>query len=242
MGHYREVAPHPPLRPFVECFWVNAVSEGRDDGRILPDGRMDLVWIRGLGVLVAGPQSRFTSRPVGGSLVAFGARFHPGAAPALLRLPAAELLDEHVPLAAIDPRLAVRLDARLEGTRDEAEALAVLSDELMRRLDPVAPPDPALREAVGLLGGGPISVADVAARVFLSERQLQRRFVEGVGYGPKTLQRILRFQRAVARLQSPDGGLAGVAASAGYADQAHLSRESRRLAGLSPRQLARWVS
>jgi AraC-like DNA-binding protein len=84
-------------------------------------------------------------------------------------------------------------------------------------------------------------VAAVAERVFLSERQLRRRFTEEVGYGPKTLQRILRFQRAVAELRSDRAELAGAAATAGYADQAHLSRESRRLAGLSPRELARWI-
>jgi AraC-like DNA-binding protein len=240
VGYYRQVTPAPPLRPFVECLWVNVVAGDRDDRRILPDGRMDLVWIRGTGVLVAGPQSRFTIPPVEPPLVALGARFHPGAAPALLRLPAAELLDDHAPLAAIDSRLAARLDARLEGARNEQQAFAALGDELTRRLDALAPPDPAVRAAVRLLPDRPVS--DVAAHVFLSERQLQRRFVEYVGYGPKTLQRILRFQRAIGQLQSPDAGLAGVAATAGYADQAHLSRESRRLAGLSPRQLARRVS
>jgi methylphosphotriester-DNA--protein-cysteine methyltransferase len=67
--------------------------------------------------------------------------------------------------------------------------------------------------------------------------------VEHVGYGPKTLQRILRLQSVVAQLQSRHQrvGLAAAAARAGYADQSHLTRESRQLTGLSPRQLARWV-
>jgi AraC-like DNA-binding protein len=236
---YRAVPPAAPLRPFVERLWVNAVPAGRR--RILPDGRMDLVWIRGHGVLVAGPQSRFTNRPVEAPLVAFGARFHPGAATSLLRVPAAELLDWHVPLAAVDSRLAARLDALLEGARDDREALAALGRELTRRLADLAQPDPALRAAVGLLRDSSMSVAAVAERVFLSERQLHRRFTESVGYGPKTLQRILRFQRALAELRTPRVQLAGAAAAAGYADQAHLSRESRRLAGLSPGELARWV-
>jgi AraC-like DNA-binding protein len=242
VGYYRAVHPPAPLRPFVECLWVNEVPAWRHDGRVLPDGRMDLVWIRGQGVLVAGPQSRHTSRPVEAPLVAFGARFHPGAAPSLLRVAASELLDGYVPLDAIDPRLAARLDARLEDAGDDREAFAALSRELARRVDGLARPDPAVREAVGLLlRGGPIAVADVAERVFVSERQLRRRFTEEVGYGPKTLQRILRFQRAVAELRSDRAELAGAAATAGYADQAHLSRESRRLAGLSPRELGRWI-
>ena len=241
MASYHAVPPAAPLRSFLECLWLNSVPAGRRDGRILPDGRMDLVWIRGHGVLVAGPQTRHTSRPVEAPLAAFGARFHPGAAPSLLRVPASELLDGHVPLAAIDARLAARLDARLEAARDDREALRGIELELARRIDRLEAPDPAMRAAVGLLRQGSASVAEVARRVFVSERQLHRRFTETVGYGPKTLQRILRFQRAVAELRSERAELAGAAATAGYADQAHLSRESRRLAGLSPRELARWV-
>ena len=58
-----------------------------------------------------------------------------------------------------------------------------------------------------------------------------------MGYGPKTLQRVLRFRRFVSRIDALAGtagtaDLAGIAAEAGYADQAHLTRESTRLASL----------
>jgi transcriptional regulator GlxA family with amidase domain len=76
--------------------------------------------------------------------------------------------------------------------------------------------------------------------VFVSERELQRRFIEHVGYGPKTLHRVLRFQRFLRQAASAQVDLAGAAALAGYADQAHLGRETRRLAGLTPRQLRHW--
>ena len=88
---------------------------------------------------------------------------------------------------------------------------------------------------------------DIADDVGLSPRQLRRRCHAAVGYGPKTLQRVLRFRRFVSRIdalaqnpQSPDGlDLAGLAVQAGYADQAHLTRECGRLAGLTPAALAR---
>jgi AraC-like DNA-binding protein len=242
-NRYLTAPPAAPLRPFLECLWVNSLTDAGtgDDRRILPDGRIDLVWIPELGVLVAGPQSRHTSRPVGAPLLALGARFHPGAAPALLRVPASELVDAHVPLAAIEPALANRLDARLGEARDRCAALAAFEAELLRSLDGVPEPDPVVGAAAGLLGDGSATVADVADRVFLSERQLERRFSEWVGYGPKTLQRIMRFQRAVGQLRHGGAGLARAAASAGYADQSHLTRESRRLAGLSPRELVSWM-
>src|SRR5918999_887780 len=98
---YREVAPPAALAPLVGCLWAAGRREPRkeNDRRILPDGRMDLVWIRGAGVVVAGPQTRFTVRTSAAPLVAVGVRFHPGVAPGLLRLPAAEFVDGHVPLA-----------------------------------------------------------------------------------------------------------------------------------------------
>ena len=54
------------------------------------------------------------------------------------------------------------------------------------------------------------------------------------------LQRVLRFQRFMRELAAPQVELARAGLLAGYADQSHLSRETRRLAGLSPRQLTYW--
>ena len=65
------------------------------------------------------------------------------------------------------------------------------------------------------------------------------RFEESFGYGPKTLDRILRFHR-FRRLRQASGNAstAVLAVEAGYADQAHLIRESRRLSGITPSALA----
>jgi AraC-like DNA-binding protein len=174
-------------------------------------------------------------------MLAVGARFRPGAAPTLLRVPAVELLDDTMPLTAIDVRLARRLDEALLRASDEQGAFDALNRELIGWLER-RQPDPLVGEAVALLARRAATVAEVAQRVFLSERQLERRFADHVGYGPKTLQRILRLQHVVRQLESHAAGqLAEVAASAGYADQSHLSRETRRLTGLTPRQLVRWI-
>ncbi|MEU4253293.1 helix-turn-helix domain-containing protein [Amycolatopsis sp. NPDC026612] len=75
---------------------------------------------------------------------------------------------------------------------------------------------------------------DPVASLAVSERGLRRRFVQAVGYGPATYLRVSRFQRAVA-LAPRVANLAALAAAAGYADQAHLSRDCRALTGLTPR-------
>jgi AraC-like DNA-binding protein len=75
----------------------------------------------------------------------------------------------------------------------------------------------------------------------VGERRLHRHCRAAVGYGPKMLERVLRFQRAI-RIARATGSLASVAAEAGYADQAHLTRESRRLAGTTPSDLFKTAS
>ena len=83
------------------------------------------------------------------------------------------------------------------------------------------------------------SPAWLAGELALSERTLRRRFDAAFGYGPKKLDRILRFQRFLKLLRGArNGSTADLAIEAGYADQAHLGRESRRLAVTTPQQIA----
>jgi AraC-like DNA-binding protein len=79
-------------------------------------------------------------------------------------------------------------------------------------------------------------LAAMRARLDMSERSLRRFCHVQFGYGPKTLERVLRFQRllSLARADRP-AGLAALAHDAGYADQAHLSREVRALCGITAR-------
>jgi AraC-like DNA-binding protein len=239
---YAEVPPPRELRPFVERLWAHRIAgpppkEGR---RLLPDGRVSLVWVAGIGVQIAGPQTSYYAPVDLPEILAFGATFRPGAAGVLLRTPVHELVDSHVLLDAVLPELAGRLDDRLGHARDAAEAVTAFGQELARELRAADEPDPAVRDAVGVLDRRTGTVAEAARRAFVSERQLERRFAEFVGYGPKMLQRVLRFQRFLTHAGRPQLGLAGAAALAGYADQAHLSREARRLSGLTPSRLRTW--
>lgn len=234
---YVELRPPRALRAFVERFWVHRVIGPPEERRLLPDGRMHLVWIAQLGLRVAGPAQAPMSHPRLPAVVAIGATFHPGAAPYLLRVPASELVDRRVHVDAIDPVLACDVDAALAAASDPWVAVARLARALRRRIDGLPDaPDPAVRHAVALLDGDArATVAAVAAETSMSGRELQRRFVHDVGYAPKTLQRVLRLQRFLEVRTA--GDLAGAAALAGYADQSHLSREARRLTGLTAREL-----
>ena len=109
------------------------------------------------------------------------------------------------------------------------------------RLASAGAPDLAVRGAVRLLADPRARVDKLAADIGLSQRQLRRRCDAAVGYGPKTLQRVLRFRHFLASLDAagPEPDLAAIAHASGYADQAHLTRECTRLAGSPPVALAR---
>jgi AraC-like DNA-binding protein len=108
---------------------------------------------------------------------------------------------------------------------------------------PAAPGDrraalPAEHRALAVAAGDSAgSVAAIADLLGCTPRSVHRRCLAAFGYGPAVLRRVLRFRRAAALLRAGVSP-AEVAATAGYADQPHLSRETRALAGVSPGQLA----
>jgi AraC-like DNA-binding protein len=160
-------------------------------------------------------------------------RFRVGAAGAALGLPAAELLDLDVRVEDLWGRAGRRLEQRVAASHAPLSALvAALGDRAA-----MVRPDPLVRRAAALMLEG-WRVESVTKEVALSERQLRRRFDRAVGYGPATLLRVQRFQRflSLAR-QHPGTTLARLAFDAGYADQAHLTRECARLSGLTPKAL-----
>ena len=192
---YREYTPPPGLAGLVECFWRRERwRPPNHDLGVLPDGRVDLIWDTDGEVLVMGPQTRPLGRPLPPDAVVIGVRFPPGIGPALLGVPAHELANMHVPLESIDAGLAASLLRDLVTIEDAAAAPARIARAVVRRFDSHWSPDPVVRRAAALLRDPRARVHFVAEALELSERQLQRRFREAVGYGPKTLQRVLRSE------------------------------------------------
>jgi AraC-like DNA-binding protein len=156
-------------------------------------------------------------------------------------VPLSGLRDQRVDLSELRRGEARRLPGSLDPDTAVIRALDAAAGLVADRA-----PDQALAWAAELLEDPQARTEEVAGQIGLSERQLRRRCHDAFGYGPKTLQRVLRFRRFVTQidaaagpLRGPGRDLATIAARAGYADQAHLTRECRTLAGLTPAALAR---
>jgi AraC-like DNA-binding protein len=222
---YREFAPPVELRGLLACVWVRVVGT-TSEVQIIPDGAVDVVWHQGVGATVAGPDTAARVVTVEPGSVVLGLRSQPGAGGGLVGVPVEQLRDLVAEAADVDRAFVVEPD------REPADALARLLAAARGR-----DADRLVAAAVPRLERD--DVQTVADELGIGERQLRRRFHIACGYGPKTLARVLRFQRFLVATDRGSVDLARLALDAGYADQAHLTRESTRLTGLPPAALLR---
>jgi AraC-like DNA-binding protein len=222
---YREIPPPPALRNTVECLWTRAGDTG-GELRIVPDACSDVVWQRGRGTSVVGPDTSAKLVPCAPDDVFVGIRFLPGAGGGALGVPLNELRDQRVDATEVDRTFDIHADA------EPAEVIKRLVSAAAGR-----EADPLVARAARVTGRHGVDL--LARELGLSERQLRRRFHAAVGYGPKALARVLRFRRFIRAVELGRTDLAQLAFDLGYADQAHLTRESTRLAGLPPLALIR---
>lgn len=222
---YRERPPPAQLAGVVACLWHREVYAAQQQ-RVLPDGCLDLIWMDGA-VHVAGPDTRAFLATLNNGQTLTGLRFRPGAAPGVLGVPAYRLRDQRVRLDDLWP--GETLTSHIEGADNPATALAAAVAS--RRTEP----DLALSAVLARLRHGS-SVRTTADALGWTERALHRRCRDAFGYGPAMLRRILRFRTAL-RLAGQGVPFALIAARTGFADQAHLAREVRALAGVPLGQL-----
>lgn len=222
---YRE---RPSAVPGVTLWRRDARSSASED-RILPDGCMDLIW-DGSRLFVAGPDTRARWHATEANVGYVGLRFARGLGPALLATPADKLRDLTPDLAGLWPNTAARVLTEQVAVAPEAALEAWLANRIARR-EP-----PRIGSVVFELTAKGTPVAAMADYLGIGVRQLHRRCLPLFGYGPQHLARVLRLGRALiaARTGLP---LVEVAITAGFADQAHLSREVRDLAGTTPTRL-----
>lgn len=243
MESYQQFRPIEAFRPLVDAYWLNRPdpSDAEPFDRVLPDGCIDLIFRGGAdgGRLFS---SALIERPAFFATTQrswfVGVRFRPAMARVALDIDPVDCRDRDIPAVEIDSAFGP-LEAALQDCAWPDEALALLRhavDVRFARLE--RDPAPArVREAVALLARAG-DVEPVARALGISERSLHRDLLRWSGLAPKSLARILRMQRALRAIRTGSGPLALIALRAGYADQAHMTRELKALTGRTPAQIA----
>lgn len=244
---YREQPPAAALAGLASSVWIQQVAPDAMPytQRNIPNGSVEVVCALGDMPRIVGPLTRPLVELLTPGATVVGVRLAPGAAPPVLGLPASEIVDRELQADALWGRDASALGEQVNSAASAEEALAKLQTHLAGRLSDGIKPDPLVVEAVEQLRWHTDDVRTLTTSLHISERQLRRRCEAAVGYGPKALHRMLRFQyflaltqHAIAQGRAPtDDGLARLAAAAGYADQPHLTRECVSITGVTPRAL-----
>jgi AraC-like DNA-binding protein len=227
------------LRTWIASIWCANLAAGQEV-HTLPDGTVDIVSVvddpgsRPV-TFVSGPLRRYARYRNPGTRRLVGISLQPGAA-ALLGIQAHELREAWQPLG--DLGLADAAPLLAAEPRDALAALCkfVQARAVRARVEPRV----ALAVQSLLTRGGTSHVEQLAREQRVSERTLLRLFERHLGLAPKHFARIVRFQRVLASCKTARvHSLADLALAAGYADQAHLTREVSALGGLTPSALLR---
>jgi AraC-like DNA-binding protein len=244
--------PWPELSARVRCVWtLRGEASGEAPDLIVPDGCVELVMNGGDaveertgGMVRQQPRLLFVGemrRPVAvqprGRIDLVGVRFVPGGAAGLLDAAPGEVVDGTFDVDALS---AAPLRAGLARARDAApgDRVRLLQEALAAQVRAGGQGDPLCRRAVDaiLAAGGLLRIDELAGRLGVTPRHLERRFRAVVGVSPKSLAQVRRFRTLLLRAEQagPRKEWARLAAACGYSDQAHLIREFRRFAGRTP--------
>jgi AraC-like DNA-binding protein len=166
--------------------------------------------------------------------------FTPLGARRFFGLPMSELTDRMVGLDDVLGHQGERLREQLGNAPDWSRRFDIIQGFVTARLAATARTQTEIAWAFDRIvaSGGRARVASVARELGWSRKHLAGRFSDAIGAGPKTLSRIVRFNRALGLSRLGVSGWADIAADCGYSDQAHLVREFRDLAGETPGMLA----
>lgn len=192
--------------------------------------------------VLVGASSRHSARLwVQGPVATFHIGFQPTGFHRLFGLGMDQVVDIGAPADSLGLKPLDDLVARVRRARDFEARVRVADDWIAHRLawSRAAGPIDHLARLIRRAGAAP-QVADMAARVGLSPRQLQRRFIEQVGLAPKLYARTVRFDAVLdARERRPGATWTELAHRYGYFDQAHLLRDAHAFTGAAPGALMR---
>jgi AraC-like DNA-binding protein len=233
-----EILPPPPaVAEFVLYLWRREFPRSRPltVQPTLPDGCFDLLTVDDESPYLMGPETVRADHMVPGGTTIVGVRLRPGVGARLFGGVTSRLVDGGAFLQDLGRGPGSARRAVLALGRTSAEHRSLIELLLPRMV--AAGPDDGVAFGVEWLARHPSATVDeLCARLGWSPREVRRRFTAALGFGPKAMQRMLRFQRALteARRAGPATTLSRIAAVAGYADQAHMTRDFRALAHTTP--------
>lgn len=207
-------------------------SSGPGNLRILPDVNADLMFWRG-GLHIAGYDTTAHDFDRGPGEITYSIRLPAGVLPYLLHDSASAATDTRVPIPLHPGDSGVaRLTEGLFAADEPHQVLSLIAAHLLAAADP-DPDAGRAAEAILVLANRNASVDAIANALGWSQRSLHRFSIDTFGIPAFVLRSLCRFRTAHELLSSGIRPV-DVAMLAGYADQAHLTRNIKRFASTTP--------
>lgn len=228
---YKKHLPDKSITDFVECFWMVENSTGIEkDVVVMPDANFDLViakdkdepfqiYLLGLGTL-------YDKRKIEANTKMFFISFKLLALEYLFHQSIAGLVNDF----QILPNNFWNFE---ESDLNDFEALSIKASDKIKKLIPDNI-DNRKQKLFGLIyaSNGEMTIAALAEQSFWSSRQINRYFNQYFGISLKTYCNILRFKVSFEQIKKGE-----LFPELNFSDQAHFSREVKKLSGVNPREL-----
>lgn len=255
MMKYQVYTPSAGLQPFVKCFW-SLDDEKQDEPvkqRVLPDGCMEMIFHYGDlyqqyfedGSSIIQPRSFVFGQitkyieiaPTGKSGI-ISARFLPDGISPFLSMPLKSLDNRAVSIRDIFGDDGEKLEEKVINANDNQERIQLIETFLLSKLTEQKTIDAITKSCVDIIfqSQGQIGLADLADKMNLHRRNMERKFISAIGMSPKQLTRVARLQATLKMLEQKNSTtLTEIAYESGYYDQAHFIKDFREFTGMSPK-------
>lgn len=253
---YKTYPPVKELSPYIECYWRwKTGAQPGDIQFILPDASPELIVHLGCAPEARSGDTGWQQQPqaflycaahrclelrMGQSMDVFAARFRPWGLGRFSGGPMSEMLDREVsPSEALGPLGKLLVNVARRAPNDGVRT-GRLCELLAGALDEHNDKARTIRTLIKALGGPGNPAWELAENLERSTRTVNRIWRRLVGMSPRSYLKLMRFHRALGLIEGGES-MASVAAECGFADQAHMARQIKEIAGLPPRRLQAWL-
>lgn len=254
---YKEYTPPPQLKPFVNCFWVmqsdgsstelspiqSCFSSGKVEWIIHAKGQNSLCFndngaMAFPSAFFTGINQRATQYALYGQSEIFGIRLNPEAAMALFEMNLKCFCNGHIDADCLGKRDITDLNGLVKKAPNTEERIVQVGAFLLKQFETRKADQNFLIKALTILQNeDSIEIKDLSRRLFVGERQLQRRFQTEIGISPKSYFRVVRLYKAHQMGLENRYNFSDIAYFLGYSDPAHFSRDFKEYFGKSPAEL-----
>lgn len=259
---YKEYKPSFLLQPYVENYWYQAFEGTPEEFSplqvCLPLGMTQIIfhvngqdcfvfvnggWQKLPDAFFVGIYKETVTWRTKGRSICFGINLRPESLVQLFKVPASALFNNYTDVANFMNARIRSFAGQLLGNEDPFTLVSIAEKYLESRARQLRFEESCLHHATRLIRDtkGNISIEALCKTLYITERQLQRNFKDGLGTSPKTYTRIIRFRSAYQHLKRTgvqDISWASLSFDYGFSDQSHMIRDFKAFSGVNPSVIA----